>query len=100
MLSARFKQSISFLLLAFFLTTKLAGLHVLTHDDSDQTHDCAICHVLITDNQTPVVLQDADAYGLQEFLPFNHLEDLEGPECIIQDRLPSFHLFSRPPPAI
>lgn len=100
MFTARFRHSVSLLLLAFFLITKIAGLHVLTHDDSDLADDCAICHVLATENRTPVVLQEAQEFPLPEFQVYFQEKIIADNDITVQDRLYPYHLFSRPPPAI
>lgn len=98
-MNARIKQSLSLLFLAFFLTTKMAGLHVLTHDDSDLKEDCAICHVLVTDHQTAVVLQEAEEFVPVASYPVFQEKQHVNPTVSYKGSLHSYHLFSRPPPA-
>ena len=58
-MSLQIKQSLALLFLAFFLMTKMTGFHVLTHEDSNLSEDCAICQVFISDSQTLIVLDKA-----------------------------------------
>ena len=99
-MSLQIKQSLSLLFLAFFLMTKMAGFHVLTHDDSDLSEDCAICQVLISDSQTLMVLDK-----IQEFTPTPEIvipqePDFLTPKVFLTSDRYSYYLFSRPPPSI
>lgn len=98
MSTAHIKQSLSLVFLALFLTTKMAGLHALTHDDSDLNDDCAICHVIGTDHQTPVVLLEPDEFVPVIFYPVLQNQILSFRPVLLQDDLHSYYLFSRPPP--
>ena len=97
-MNARLKQTFSLLFLAFFLTTKMASLHVLVHSDDEVVDDCAICHVLVTSNETPAVVQEVAQYTSIQ-LPTNFQEQvIASKEVTLQNRVYSYHLFSRPPP--
>ena len=97
---SRIKNSITFILLALFLTVKMAGLHVLSHSDDKEHIDCTICDNAIVHNLTPALTPD-----IQHFLT-------ENIEIVIQKEIPktycfsvlftiaSNQLFSRPPPLI
>ena len=98
-MNARIKQYISLLFLAFFLTTKMAGLHVLTHEDTDVKDDCAICHVLVTEHQTAVILQEPEAFVPDSFYPEYQEKQPITSAVFYQGISYSYHLFSRPPPA-
>ena len=97
----RLKSSISFLFLAFFLATKLLGLHALTHnDDKDYQDHCEICHNIAADSHNPAVVLD-----YQEVIPQEVefvLQKEIGTDYDFQvsyNSVPSL-LFSRPPPSI
>lgn len=48
------KQYISLFLLVFFMFIKTAGLHALSHSESDLTiDDCDLCEFVVTSNETP-----------------------------------------------
>ena len=99
MMMARIKYSLSLVFLALFLTTKMGGLHVLTHDDSELNDDCAICHVLTTDQQTAVVLPESEEFVPATYYPVLQNQALFDRTILLQGDLHSYHLFSRPPPA-
>lgn len=99
-MNAQIKQTLSLLFLAIFLITKITGLHVLTHDDSEVKDDCAICHVLVTDQQTAVLLQESEEFVPTPFYPVFQEQQLSSRSLFYQGTLHSYHLFSRPPPAI
>ena len=99
-MTARIKQSISLLFLAFFLTTKLAGLHVFTHDDTDVNDDCAICHVWVTEQQTAIILQEAAEFVPEACYPIFLEKQHVNRTVVYKGSSHSYHLFSRPPPQI
>lgn len=98
-MNARFKQIIAFFFLTFFILIKSGSLHAFTHDDS-HADDCAICHVLVSDNHTPAVLLDAQEISFIEYLPLGEDNDFAGYECTFYNRLSPYCFSTRPPPAI
>ena len=98
-MTARIKHSLSLVFLALFLTTRMGGLHVLTHTDSDLNDDCPICHVLTADQQTAVVVLESEDFVPVTFYPVLQKQVLTSGVIIFQGDLHSYHLFSRPPPA-
>lgn len=99
-MSLQIKQSLALLFLAFFLMTKMAGFHVLTHDDSNLSEDCAICQVFISDSQTLIVLDKVQEFSPTPEFTIHQKTDLVITTAILKSNYYSYHLFSRPPPSI
>lgn len=100
MLKGCLKHSISYFLLVFFLSVKMAGLHVLSHsDDKDHALHCAICDHTTAHNLVPAIAPDLPDFTLNRF------EDvyLQEPNTLYtfvgSGTLDSNQLFSRPPPS-
>lgn len=97
----RYRNNISYILLALFLATKLVGLHVITHShDKDYLDHCAICHNIASDSHAPVVFVGTDEFILHEveFVPQKEVSNAYDFQ-ISSNPIPSL-LFSRPPPSI
>ena len=97
----RLRNSITFLLLALFITTKMAGLHVFSHtDEDDHGVECSICLHVNAINLTPAITPESPnsviqntTYLLQETA--TEIYSFVGSSLIATDQL-----FSRPPPFI
>ncbi|MGS2762794.1 hypothetical protein [Sinomicrobium sp. M5D2P9] len=97
---SRIKNSVTYLFLVLFIGMKMAGLHVLTHnDDKDHLVHCAVCDHIITGNHTPVLPSDTEEFRLQNEEPVV-VKEIAGEYHFVYGNtdIPN-HLFSRPPPA-
>lgn len=96
---SRFKNSITLFLLALFVTTKMGGLHVLTHaNDKEHVAHCLICDHIIAHNITPVLAPDFEEYEINivQFLVKKEIQ--RDYEFVLSHTIPINQLFSRPPP--
>lgn len=96
-----FKNSITYLFLALFLSMKMASFHVITHaDDKEHALHCTICDHIITNNATPVIAVEDIEFDFQiiEFAPPRQVANHYSFE--ISSEITSDQLFSRPPPAL
>lgn len=95
----RLIHSIAYFFLALFLTTELAGLHVLSHDDDkDYPDHCAICHNIAADHQVPAVLSDSHE-PLTKIVEFVLQKEIGVDYDAHIPSVTSLNLpFSRPPP--
>ncbi|WP_237274503.1 hypothetical protein [Tenacibaculum ovolyticum] len=92
------KQHITYTFIAIFLSLKVAGLHVLTHDHNDTIEHCEVCNIISNNNFTPIINDIT-----QSFVSNNYV-------CCIQEKVIIHYgfayttsinitnLFSRPPP--
>ena len=93
------KNFITLFFVALFLLFKVAGLHVLSHDDhiSDIQH-CEVCEISTSINFTPhiktetTVLTNSYLFFLKQPLNFILLV------AIFNNKYLSGYLFTRPPP--
>ncbi|WP_146746624.1 hypothetical protein [Sinomicrobium soli] len=89
-----------YLLLALFLSMKVAGLHALSHlHGDDSAKDCVICDYAVTPNYTPVILSGPDMEVIparEEMIPAGHFETYD---FIYTASICPDQLFSRPPPS-
>ena len=96
---SRLKNSISFLLLALFLSMKMAGLHVLSHtDDKEHALHCYICDHAITHNLTPALTPDTQDFIIENTEFVVQTELTKNYSFIISSTIATDQLFSRPPP--
>lgn len=92
------KNYIAYTFVAIFLSLKVAGMHVFTHDDNDAVEHCEVCNLVSTNNLTPIINDTAQDYvgNNYEF-------------CLQRKVISHYHfdystatnitsLFSRPPP--
>ena len=95
------KNSITYLFLALFLSTKMASFHVIEHaQDKEHALHCTICDHIITTNSTPVVVADVAEFTFEnsEFyfpVQLNNHYSFE-----FSSEIGSDQLFSRPPPLV
>lgn len=95
----KFKKHIAFFYLIFFISSKLVGLHALTHNDDEHHDNCDICEYVIISNATPLV---TDEYVVFEPIVFhNHSKQLfyNYSYSYVKNYTDS-SLFSRPPPTV
>lgn len=100
MLSNRLKNSISFLILALFLATKLIGLHMLTHDDSGNEDRCVVCYNIAAESHTPAVPDDPEKLLFTTIEIVSQNEVVTGYDFQVSTNTCPRFFFSRPPPSI
>ena len=96
-----FKNSITYLFLALFLSMKMASFHVISHaEDKEHALHCTICDHIVTTNSTPIVAADVDQYSFvnTEFAIPNQV--INHYSFVISSEIASDQLFSRPPPSL
>lgn len=96
-----FRNIIAYLLLAVFISVKVAGFHVFDHsnEESGEIEHCETCDFITINNLTPLI---NDSFSNVEF---NDLESFIYPIknhyfFIYNNTLTNDCLFSRPPPII
>ncbi|TVZ09808.1 hypothetical protein JM80_2340 [Cellulophaga sp. RHA_52] len=98
----QFKNSITYVLLAFFIVIKIAGLHSISHInehtiDGDH-HECTICDYINTHNTIPVV-PTQEAYTKTCITTYNPVKKIQVSYNNQYFKTESNTLlFSRPPP--
>jgi len=98
MKSSRIKNNITYFFIVLFLSTKIAGLHSLTHTD-DKDHDtCAICDYAVVCNVTPTLTPDLNDFEIENIEIIIQKEVLNNYNFILLKKIVSQELFSRPPP--
>ena len=97
----RYRNNISYILLALFLATKLVGLHVITHShDKDYLDHCAICHNIASDTHAPGILTDSTE-PISEQIEIAVQKKVDSKyDFQVSGTLATSQLFSRPPPTI
>ena len=92
------KQHITYTFIAIFISLKVAGLHVLTHDHNDTIEHCEVCDIISNNSFTPIINDIT-----QSFISNNYI-------CYLQEKVINYYnftyitstnitnLFSRPPP--
>jgi len=101
MKNSRLKNNISILLLALFLSMKMAGLHVLSHtDDKEHAVHCYICDHAISHNLTPAIAPDIPDYGIKNTEFLLQIEKPKNYHFVVSCTIASDQLFSRPPPVL
>lgn len=98
MKKSRLKNSITYLLLALFISMKMTGLHVLSHTDDDHSLQCTICDYAITHNLTPVLTPDSHDFPKENNEYFISRDIFKSYSFIIEGNISTDQLFSRPPP--
>ncbi|WP_299671962.1 hypothetical protein [uncultured Polaribacter sp.] len=93
------KVYISYIFITIFLSLKVAGLHVFTHDQDGVEH-CEVCEFVITTNLNPFI-----GNGQQEYLKTNPelfiaKEIIKIYDFVYDNTLYTNALFSRPPPSL
>ncbi|GAA3788111.1 hypothetical protein GCM10022271_20900 [Corallibacter vietnamensis] len=88
-------------LMVLFLSLRVLGLHALTHDCDDAAdQDCAICHVVTTQNIQPSTTPQAQDFII-EFTEFPFENTISTNYCLVTSNTFEVNqLFSRPPPYI
>jgi len=95
------KTKLTFLLLAFFVTTKMAGLHALTHSiDKDHIEQCSVCEYVITQNLIPVIPAGESTFTWVINDYFNPRDQFVSHEFTFTGSYATDQLFSRPPPRL
>ncbi len=97
----QFKNIIASVFLALFISTKLIGLHALTHsDDGNHPDYCLVCEHMITNNLTPILpVSEQNITFNYPFTPIEIKVIVEYHFVYGDSDIPN-HLFSRPPPII
>ena len=93
------RNSIVYSFATIFILMKVAGLHALSHDDTDSNIiHCGLCDITLTNNHSPILAPNSIEYkpenaglNIQE----NTLQEYQSIFCSTD--IPN-HLFSRPPP--
>lgn len=91
------KNYIAYTFIAIFLSLKVAGLHVLTHDDSNIEH-CEVCDLVSTNNLTPVINDTAQDYLGSNCEFYFQAEVVSHYSFVYSTTISIDSLFSRPPP--
>lgn len=93
------KNSITYLFLAIFLSTKLASFHVINHaEDKEHALHCTICDHIVTTNSTPVVVADVAEFTFENKEFYFPIQPKNHYSFEISGEIASDQLFSRPPP--
>ncbi|CAM3626085.1 DUF2946 domain-containing protein [Zobellia roscoffensis] len=97
----RLRNSITFLLLALFITTKMAGLHVFSHiDEDDHGVECSICVHVNAINSTPAITPDSQGPVIENKAYVPHEAITEIYRFLVSSSIAPDQLFSRPPPFV
>lgn len=85
-----------------FLSLKVSGLHVFTHDgdDGDDVENCDICELVSISNFTPAIDDGVDNNITNNFLFVFNNEVGEYYGHNYSNILNIFSLYSRPPPSL
>lgn len=95
----RYKHLTVYLVLCLFLSTKLAGLHVLTHEnDPDHLSHCVTCELAALNNHTPVVPVVPAEIVIDQTDFFVSKEKAVLVVLLFDQSISTDQLFSRPPP--
>ena len=89
-------KPIAGLFLLLFLTIRLLGFHVVSHDDLSE-ESCQLCEMMIQQEQQPVLSENTPDYIPEPITIPADKHEIFAPKGVI-DRQPLFRLFSRPPP--
>ncbi|UII78326.1 hypothetical protein [Flagellimonas sp. CMM7] len=95
------EQLILFLFVTLFLSSKVAGLHVLTHDTDDvDVQHCELCDVTSSISFTPLLSTDNEfsSPGNTLFIESKHIKGTE--LVVFYKKLLENSSLSRPPPQI
>ncbi|TQD40669.1 hypothetical protein [Haloflavibacter putidus] len=99
MLSKKVKHSISFIFLFAFLLVEVADLHVLAHDDDDNStpEKCVWCQISHTQADLTAVLPSASAeISSPIFFEQVYLQPVYS--YALSNKLPVCSLYNKPPP--
>src|SRR5690606_25024033 len=79
---------------------KVAGLHTLSHDDTDRNSiHCVLCDITLTNNHNPILAPNAVEYKLENNRLLNKKNTtLQEYQFIFYSTDIRNHLFSMPPP--
>ncbi|AQS93484.1 hypothetical protein BXQ17_05010 [Polaribacter sp. BM10] len=95
------KNSISYLLLALFLSMKMAGIHSLTHsDESDDAIYCAICDSSIDHNLTPTLVPNSIDFEVSTSIFIVYKKIANNYNFSLSKNTKLRKLLSRPPPSL
>lgn len=93
-----FKIYITYTLLSIFILSKVASLHVITHDEN--VEDCEICYVATINNLTPII-NNAPQHDINnDSESYFQLEIIDYYDFTYRSTINFTNLFSRPPPAL
>ncbi|PKV50149.1 hypothetical protein ATE84_2199 [Aquimarina sp. MAR_2010_214] len=92
------KNYITYIFIVIFLSLKVAGLHVLTHEDDGIEH-CKICDLVSITNFTPVTTNDTTQnYVSNTFEFYTQKNVIDHYNFVYSSDTNITRLFSRPPP--
>jgi hypothetical protein len=95
------KNNIIFLFLTLFLLIKIAGLHVLSHTDSeDDIEHCIVCDIAVTHNLTPVITPNSNDFLIVNITFFDKKNIFNVYNFAVSSALTTDQLFPRPPPSL
>lgn len=92
------KNYIAYTFVAIFLSLKVAGLHVLTHDDNDAAEHCEVCNLVSTNNFVPIINDTTEDYVGKNYEFCFQREVISHYNFIYSTTTNITSLFSRPPP--
>ena len=99
MKGTRYNYITVYLFLALFLSTKMAGLHVLTHEsDSDHLAHCITCELAVINNLTPVIPAEPTDFACTNVEIVVQNEATVYIDVYIDQSITPDQLFTRPPP--
>ncbi|WP_143273608.1 hypothetical protein [Aquimarina sp. MAR_2010_214] len=91
------KNYIAYTFIVIFLSLKVAGLHVITHDDNTIEH-CEVCDLVTVNNLTPAINDVAQNYIGNNY-EFHFQKEVISRYNFVYSTATNFtNLFSRPPP--
>lgn len=92
------KNYITYIFIVIFLSLKVAGLHVLTHNDDGIEH-CEVCDLVSITNFTPAAVNDnSQNYVSSTFELYTQKNVISHYSFIYSSDVHITNLFSRPPP--
>ena len=95
------KNSITYLLLALFLSMKMAGIHSLSHsDESGDAIYCAICDSSIDHNLTPTLVPNSIDFEVSTTTFTLQKEEIVNYNFSLSKNKKLRKLLSRPPPSL
>lgn len=95
------KHSIGFFFLTIFLMVKMAGLHVLAHDDDkDHYAQCMVCDQIVKSQHAPEISPIGHDYTVLNIEPIPQQQVSQQYKFLSDGLIATDQLFSRPPPHI
>lgn len=92
------KNYITYIFIVIFLSLKVAGLHLLTHDDDGIEH-CEICDLVSITNFTPAAVSDNTQSNVCSTFEFYTQKNvIRHYNFVYSSDIHITNLFSRPPP--